>query len=146
MPESKCTFRKDALVADTTLDHAKRWMSIKDTQDVLVRRWQDLEHALSLRIKPLGLDLEEAAHSDLSEARAMRTLMRKIEDYDLRLNQQIKCLAGHRAASLAGTLAKIEVALRMTCPGVHEEDIWALVVSAAHDLRGMAQDTPSVGG
>lgn len=138
MPELNRISCQNALVSDTALARAKRWMSIKDTQDVLVKRWQDLEHALSIRIKPLGLNLEEAVHSDLDEARTMRTLMRRIEDHDRSLNQQMRCLARHRAASLAGTLAKIEVALRMTCPAVHEEEIWALVASAAHDLRELA--------
>lgn len=123
---------------DVTLDRARRWMSTKDAQDALVRKWQDLEHSLSLRIKPLGLDLEKAAHSDLSEARTMRTLMRRIEDHDRSLNQQMRRLARNRAVSLAGTLAKIEVALRMSSPAACEEDVWALVASAAHDLRELA--------
>lgn len=122
---------------DITLERARRWMSIKANQETLEKAWQDLEHALSLRIKPLGLDLYEATRSELSEARAMRRLMRRIEDHDRSLDQQMRRIARRRSTSLAGALAKIEIALRMSCPAACEEVVWALVVSAAQDLREM---------
>ena len=129
------------MAADSIFDHAQRWMTAKDGQEALVKRWQDLEQALSLRSGLLDMNLEEAAQSNLFEARTMRLLMRKIERYDRSLSRQTKRIAQLRSASLSGALAKIEIALRLHYPAAGEENEWALVVSAARDLRDLARTT-----
>jgi hypothetical protein len=141
MPARGRTLKQSTTAENSILDRSKRWISAKDAQETLVKRWQDLEQALSLRIGPLGLDLEEAAQSNLSEAQTMRTVMRKIETYDRSLNNESRCIAQLRSASLTGALAKIEIALRLHYPAAGEENEWALVVSAARDLRDLARTT-----
>lgn len=132
------------MAADIIFDHVQRWATAKDGQDALVKRWQDLEDALSRRIGALQMNLEDAAQSDLFEARTMRILMRKIESYDRSLSRQAKRIVQLRSTSLTGALAKIEIALRMHYPAAGEEDKWALVVSAVQDLREIAETESSL--
>ena len=87
------------------------WIAMRDQQDALTRKWQDIEHRLSLKTRASKASFDQAIHSDAPEARAMRSLMRRIKAADLRLRQMAARVATTQSVSPRGTLAKIEMAI-----------------------------------
>ena len=63
----------DPLVSAVSAWEAKRYRL-----DAMIFEWQGLEDKLSYKARELRVDLAEACHGDLPEARAMRALNSKI--------------------------------------------------------------------
>jgi hypothetical protein len=109
-------------------------MSAKDLQDALVQDWQEIEHNLSIAIKPLGIGLDQAIRGQLPEARSMRGLMRRIRVLDRKLGREAQCIAELNTASAIGALAKIRMVLRIWCPHEDEKEAWTLLSSSVEQL------------
>lgn len=120
---------------DPVVDHARAWIAAKDAQDVLIMNWQDAEHRLSIRIKPMKIGFAQAVRGDLREARSMRYLMRRIKAADRELDRSAAQIALMQPTTSLGALAKIEMALRIQQPTNLEERSWALLDSGAKELR-----------
>jgi hypothetical protein len=132
--------KQRASAGDPVIAKARGWIVAKESQDALVRQWQDLESRLCERIRPLGLGLTQASRSALPEARQMRSLMRKIRLVDHRLDRAAGRLVPLRAKSPEGALAKIEMGLRIQEPLDCEEYAWALLRGGFEELSSFLRD------
>ena len=132
--QSTATPRADAQAGDGLVGRVRAWIAERNASDGLVRQWQTLEHQLSLRVKPLGMDLSQGAESNLSEARAMRGLMRRIRASDRRLAAEARRILRVRASSAEGALAKIRLGFRMQTPIGPEDVSYALMRDGFEEL------------
>ncbi len=113
----------------------REWIAQKEAQESLVRRWQDLEHRLCEKIRPLGMGLTAAVRSGLPEARAMRMLMRRIRTEDRRLDRAAASIVLMRSSTIEDALAKVQLGLRIQEPLDCEEYSWALMRDGFERLR-----------
>ena len=129
----------NAQAGDVLVGRVRAWIAERDASDGLVRQWQTLEHQLSLRVKPLGLDLNQGIESNLSEARAMRALMRRIRASDRRLAAEAKRILRVRSSSWEGALAKIQLGFRMQTPVGPEDVSHALMQAGFEELAACGE-------
>jgi hypothetical protein len=133
------TPRADAPAGDALAARVQAWIAERHASDGLVRQWQTLEHQLSLRVKPLGMDLSQGLESNLSEARAMRGLMRRIRASDRRLAVEARRILRVRASSAEGALAKIRLGFRMQAPIGPEDVSHALMQAGFEELAACGE-------
>jgi hypothetical protein len=133
----------DAQAGDVLVGRVQAWIAERDASDGLVRQWQTLEHQLSLRVKPLGMDLNQGVESNLSEARAMRGLMRRIRASDRRLAAEARRILRVRASSWEGALAKIQLGFRMQTPVGPEDVSYALMRDGFEELLARGAIRPA---
>lgn len=120
---------------DPVADGAREWIDLLNRQDALVRSWQEAEHELFKRARSLKISLSEAAQGDSPEAKSMRSLSRRIKLADRELARAAANLAAMQSTSIAGSIAKLEMALRMRGTSLDDEPAWTLVSRAAAHLR-----------
>jgi hypothetical protein len=133
------TLRADAQAGDVLAARVRAWIEERHASDGLVRQWQTLEHQLSLRVKPLGMDLSQGVESNLSEARAMRGLMRRIRASDRRLAAEARRILRVRSSSWEGALAKIQLGFRMQAPVGPEDVSHALMQAGFEELAACGE-------
>jgi hypothetical protein len=126
----------DAQEREALAGRVRALIGERDVCDGLVRQWQALEHQLSLRVKPLGMDLKQGGESNLAEARAMRALMRRIRASDRRFAEEAARILRVRSSSAEGALAKIQLGLRMQAPSGVGEVWYALMQAGVEELVG----------
>jgi len=124
-----------AKTTDPVVAKVQAWMADYDAREAMTRRWQDSENALCERIKPLGMDLNQACRRGFPEARAMRALDRKIEAAGRKLDRKAAQIILTRVTGPLAALAKIEMGLRIQGPYDWEEYAFALIQDGCEQLR-----------
>ena len=132
------TVRARAPACDPMIAEVATWMGAKDAVEALEQEWRDLERQLSLKVRPLNIDLIEGGRSSLPEVRAMRALTRKMRAADRELERVAERIALMRARSVAGALAKIELGLQIQGPYDWQDHALALVRGGIEQLRQLA--------
>lgn len=120
---------------DPVVTAVRQWMADQHAREAMIREWQDWENALCQRIRPLPMNLSQASRSGLPEARAMRTLDRKIKTVGKKLDRRAARIVLKRVTSPEGALAKIEMGLRIQGPYDWEEYAFALIQDGCEQLR-----------
>ncbi|MFT3726127.1 MAG: hypothetical protein QM773_21380 [Hyphomonadaceae bacterium] len=127
--DEKAFSERQSLVAQVRM-----WVAEKNATDVLVDRWQKLEHHLSLRAKASDAPFEKVLKGASREAKELRSLTRQIAAFDEKSRRGAEAILQRPSRSQAEALAKIQLAVRMQTE-FHEDLPWALVRSG---LRALA--------
>lgn len=102
--------------ADAFLVQAARWISTNERLAAMEQEWRDLESCLFDKAALLKIDCLAAGRSSLPEARALRTLGRRIKATYRKQELLAEKVSHIPATTMAGVLAKIELGLKVQGP------------------------------
>jgi hypothetical protein len=118
----------DPLVADV-----RTWIAEWNEADALMREFKDLETALI--DKHGGMTTAEAIARGIPEGFVMRSLERRCDAIDRKLERDAERIVQTRAKTAEGAIAKMELVLEIQSPFDRDEFVWALIEGACKDLR-----------
>jgi hypothetical protein len=118
----------DPLVADV-----RAWIAEWNESNALMREYKDLETALIGRHG--GMTAAQAIARGIPEGFVMRSLERRCDAIDRKLERDAERIVQTRAKTAEGAIAKIELGLEMQSPFDRDDFVWALIEGACKDLR-----------
>lgn len=130
--------------APNLVDRVNAWTARSDAACVLIAEWQRLEHALSLRARTSGVEFQELLRDASREAKAMRSLQRRIREFDQSLMREAKEILSTEAKASDGAIAKIRLGVRMHTGALDDDVAWALVGSGLEDITVVRARSTSI--
>jgi len=124
-----------AVPDDPVFDHIRAWITTKDEQDKLGRRWSRAEVKFFDRFRAEGLTHEVAEKKRWPEVRQMKALMREIKRLDRVLDRHARAIVRTPATTPRGALAKIEIALRIQDRIDFDTHAWELMSAGRYELK-----------
>lgn len=120
---------------DPVVSKVEAWIGKRDAIDSMMEEWADLEVAVCAKMKSNDLSLTQACRSQMLEARAMRSLDRKIKSGLRRLHREARRIVLMRPTSAQGALAKVRLGMRIQGPyDWNDEYVYALVQDGCEQL------------
>lgn len=125
-----------APVTDPVIVFWNEWQRAAAEADALCGRWSEAEQALA---RCIGWNAVEATvATKAAEAQGMADIAQHQDDLDRLLDDLGRRILALPSQGVAGTIAKLSLALTVADPTQLEELEWRLVKEALHELRSSA--------